>query len=94
MNEVSKIGGYVATDGNEVASLELDVAGLMSTSSPQEVVERDKKVLTMATGMGCRLPAPFMTLSFQCLLVVPELKISDKGLFDSSEMRFVDLVID
>jgi adenine deaminase len=94
MNEVSKIGGYVATDGNEVVSLELDVAGLMSTSPPQEVVERDKKVLAMTTGMGCRLPAPFMTLSFQCLLVVPELKISDKGLFDSSEMRFVDLVVD
>jgi len=93
MNEVSRKGGYVATDGIREASLELDVAGLMSTSHIQDVVDNDGRVIDLVRELGCELPSPFMTLSFQCLLVLPELKMSDRGLFDSVEMRFVDPVI-
>jgi adenine deaminase len=44
------------------------------------------------TQLGCLLRAPFMTLSFMALLVIPALKLSDKGLFDSQEFRFTDVV--
>jgi adenine deaminase len=94
VNEVSRKGGYVATDGVRSASLELDVAGLMSTSHINEVVRQDSDVLELVRDMGCTIPSPFMTLSFQCLLVLPELKMSDRGLFDSREMVFVDPVIE
>ena len=46
----------------------------------------------MAKEMGSRLQAPFMTLSFMALLVIPEIKISDKGLFDATNFRFIDLL--
>jgi adenine deaminase len=93
VNGVSRIGGYMATDGVRDASLELDVAGLMSTSYSQDVVDQDATVFDLVRDMGCSLPSPFMTLSFQCLLVLPELKISDRGLFDSRHMEFVDPII-
>lgn len=93
VNQVSRVGGYVATDGFREAFLELDVAGLMSSSFSKNVVEKDKEVLELVRDMGCQLPSPFMTLSFQCLLVIPELKISDRGLFDSKNMSFVDPII-
>jgi len=93
INAVSEHGGFVATDGNTLVSITLDIAGLMSTSPPHEVAERNMKVVRMVRNLGCQLPEPFMTLSFQCLLVVPELKMSDKGLFDSKNMRFIDPVV-
>jgi len=43
---------------------------------------------------GCRMSAPFMTLSFMALLVIPELKLSDQGLFDAGKFRFVPLFMD
>ncbi len=94
VNLVSEDGGYVVVDGDNVSRLALDVAGLMSTKSCDQVVEADAKVLQALRGMGCGLPSPFMTLSFQCLLVVPELKMSDKGMFDSRAMDFVDPVLE
>jgi adenine deaminase len=73
--------------------LPLPVAGLMSTGSCQEVGEKygllDQKVKTM----GTNLRAPYMTLSFMALLVIPSLKISDKGLFDVDKFDFVPLFV-
>ncbi len=94
VNEVSRNGGYVATDGVRSASLELDVAGLMSSSHIQDVLDQDKEVFHLVRELGCVLPSPFMTLSFQCLLVLPELKMSDRGLFNSKEMHFVNPIIE
>jgi adenine deaminase len=92
VNQVSLTGGYYVTDGTKEVRLELDVAGLMSTRPCAEVIAREMELLDLVREMGCDLPAPFTTLSFQSLLVVPELKLSDKGLFDSRRMAFVDLL--
>ena len=81
----------VAADGTEMV-LPLPVAGIMTTADGYEVAklysEIDKFVKTK---LGSTLRAPFMTLSFMALLVIPQLKLSDKGLFDGKTFRFVDL---
>ena len=93
VNHASEQGGYYITDGDRNESMPLPVAGLMSTSPCHVVAEQETRAVKMAQAMGCSLAAPFMTLSFQALLVVPELKLSDKGLFDSKRMAFVDLIV-
>lgn len=93
INHVSEQGGFYVTDGERNESMHLPIAGLMSTSPCHLVAEEEARAVKMAHSMGCGLAAPFMTLCFQALLVVPQLKISDKGLFDSQIMAFVDVVI-
>lgn len=93
MDRVSRQGGYFVTDGKEEASLVLDVAGLMSTRPCEEVVKDETKTIELARKFGCDMPAPFTTLSFLSLLVVPSLRMSDKGLFDSRALKFVDPVV-
>jgi adenine deaminase len=87
-------GGYYVTDQDRHESLVLDVAGLMSTAPCHAVTEDEVRVFEMMARMGCELSAPMMTLSFQSLLVVPELKLCDKGLFDTKRQEFVPVVID
>ncbi len=65
----------------------------MSTSPARVVAQKENELVEMLTGMGCPLPAPFMTLSFQSLLVVPELKMSDGGLFDTRRMEVVSAML-
>lgn len=85
-------GGQVVVEGEKVlAELPLDVAGLMSTLPLGEVAERVKGLRGAAGELGCRLKEPFMTLSFMALPVIPELKITDRGLFDVSSFRHVSL---
>jgi adenine deaminase len=83
-------GGICVWDGNELFHLPLPIGGLMSNLSAKEVAEKysvlDKKVKEL----GSKLSAPFMTLSFMALLVIPSLKISDKGLFDGEKFCFVN----
>ena len=90
INEVVKHqGGVTARLGADVATLPLPVAGLMSNRDGYEVSEDYQKVDKMAKQMlGSTLDAPFMTLSFMALLVIPELKLSDKGLFDARKFDF------
>lgn len=90
INEVVKHrGGVTACLGADVATLPLPVAGLMSNRDGYEVSEDYQKVDQMAKQMlGSTLDAPFMTLSFMALLVIPELKLSDKGLFDARKFDF------
>jgi adenine deaminase len=76
-------GGYYVTDTVNSARLELPVAGLMTALPWDEVARKGSEVNALLRDMGCPLPAPFMTLSFQSLLTVPELKVSDRGLFDT-----------
>ncbi len=83
-------GGVAATDGERVVHLPLEVAGIMSSGDAFEVAEAYEKVDRFAKEMlGSPLSAPFMTLSFMALLVIPELKLSDRGLFDGRAFHFV-----
>lgn len=84
-------GGIAVASGDEVQSLPLPVAGLMSTEDGFAVAEQYEKLDQKAKAMGSGLSAPFMTLSFMALLVIPELKISDEGLFDSTSFDFTEV---
>ena len=90
---IAQMGGLYAFSEGEGMGLELPVAGLMSARPCEEVAEKEGEINRFVRGMGCRLPAPFTTLSFQSLLVVPQLKLGDRGLFDSVHQRFVSPVI-
>lgn len=83
-------GGIVVVDGDESLLLPLPVAGIMSILDGYQVARHyeilDRKVKQLGSGLG----APFMTLSFMALLVIPELKLSDKGLFDGSSFSFTE----
>ncbi|KAF5071146.1 Adenine deaminase [anaerobic digester metagenome] len=93
IDAVSRTGGFAVCDGNELSTLPLEVAGLMSTSPARVVAQKENQLVDKLTDLGCRLPAPFMTLSFQSLLVVPELKISDRGLFDTRRAEVVPAML-
>jgi len=85
-------GGLAAVEGGQVrARLPLPIAGLMS-DAPIEVVRREMdELLAAARKMGCRLHDPFMTMSFLALPVIPELKLTDRGLVDVTQFKFVPL---
>jgi adenine deaminase len=71
--------------GNEEIILPLPVAGLMSADDGYIVAEKYAAIDKAAKELGSTLSAPFMTLSFMALLVIPHLKLSDLGLFDGDE---------
>ncbi len=88
-------GGGVVTVGNgETVILPLPVAGLMSNGDGYQVAEDYEKADALAHKLGTMLHAPFMTLAFMSLLVIPELKLSDKGLFDGSKFAFTSVFED
>ncbi|HEY7119754.1 MAG TPA: adenine deaminase [Tepidisphaeraceae bacterium] len=82
-------GGLAVVDGNGVGSLPLPIAGLMSDADGYEVARDYASLDRRAKDLGSRLGAPFMTLSFMALLVIPELKLSDRGLFDATCWRLI-----
>jgi len=84
-------GGIVACDKDDMEMLPLDVAGLMSREEAEQVAKKYDKVSQKAKDFGSKLNAPFMTMAFMALLVIPELKIGDKGLFDVSKFEFISL---
>lgn len=84
-------GGLSAVHAQKTAVLPLEVAGLMSTRSCQAVAADYLKLDQMVKAAGCNLRAPFMTLSFMALLVIPDLKLSDLGLFDGKKFEFTPL---
>ncbi|MEM8913013.1 MAG: adenine deaminase [Planctomycetota bacterium] len=84
-------GGLTCCDGQRLECLPLPVAGLMSLDSCQVVGQRYQQLDAMAKKLGCVLQAPYMTLSFLGLLVIPSLKLSDHGLFDGEAFQPVDL---
>ncbi len=86
-------GGMVAVNDLEEYVLPLPVAGLMSDMKGEKVAELYKTINKVAKGWGSTLHAPFMTLSFMALLVIPELKIGDKGLFDGKKFEFTHLFV-
>lgn len=85
-------GGFVACAGGKCSILNLRVAGLMCTK-PVFDVKRGLDVLhAKVKELGCKAESPFMTLSFLSLLVIPSLKLGDKGLFDVDAFQFVDVL--
>ena len=85
-------GGIVIADGGRVVEeLPLPVAGLMSDQPLAEVHERLRSMERRLSGMGVSMSAPFMTLSFLALSVIPELKITDRGLVDVTRFQLVPL---
>jgi len=83
-------GGVSCVDGETEQVLPLPVAGLMSTEDGYEVAERYAAIDAAAKALGSPLNAPFMTLSFMALLVIPHLKLSDLGLFDGDSFSFIN----
>lgn len=84
-------GGICAVGRGETYVLPLPVAGLMSDQEFNWVAERYVEINKAAKRLGSTLKAPFMTLSFMALSVIPKLKLSDKGLFDSEKFQFIDV---
>lgn len=84
-------GGLSVVDGAKESVLPLPVAGLMTNKGAFRVAEEYKKIEKEAKSLGSNLLDPFMTLSFMALLVIPDLKLSDKGLFDGKNFKFIDL---
>ncbi|HEY5535331.1 MAG TPA: adenine deaminase [Ignavibacteria bacterium] len=84
-------GGVVVNSGGKIEILPLPVAGIMSNEDGYSVAEKYSALNKIPSKLGCRLHAPFMTLSFMALLVIPALKLSDKGLFDGNKFQFTEL---
>jgi adenine deaminase len=88
-------GGIVVADGGRVVEeLPLPVAGLMSDQPLADVYERLRSMERRLAGMGVSMAAPFMTVSFLALSVIPELKITDRGLVDVTRFELVPLGIE
>ncbi|RXQ95064.1 adenine deaminase [Ancylomarina salipaludis] len=84
-------GGMVASDSELSRFVKLDVAGLMSNKRGEDLLSDYKKLSDFTRGFGSSFHSPFMTLAFMSLLVIPKLKLSDKGLFDVEQFKLIDL---
>jgi adenine deaminase len=83
-------GGFaVAAEGKVQTRMPLPIAGLLSTATAQTACQQLREVNAAAGALGCSLEAPFGTLSFLALPVIPELRITDQGLFDVVRQKFV-----
>jgi len=91
---VENRGGIAVTDGHNLAILPLPVAGLMANLDGYKAADKYEQINKKAIALGGSLKAPFMTLSFMALLVIPELKLSDKGLFDGTKFALTELFED
>jgi adenine deaminase len=91
-------GGICATrfyGGQDlVKTLALPVAGIMSDKNGETIGQQYQELDAMAKSMGCTLHAPYMSLSFMALLVIPSLKLSDKGLFNGEKFQFTGLEVE
>ena len=87
-------GGIAVVSEDFKDSLPLPIAGLMTNDDAFAVAEKLKVLHKMASALGCKIDSPFMTMAFMALLVIPSIKISDKGLFDGDNFEFMDVIID
>lgn len=86
-------GGLAAVDSGVRIKLQLEIAGLMTNQSGKSVADRYRRIDEFAKDLGSGLTAPFMSLSFMSLLVIPELKLGDRGLFDVNDFSFTSLFV-
>lgn len=84
-------GLTVVSDGSVKASMPLPIAGLVSDKPLRQVVGLMDKLLNRAKELGCRLPDPFMTMSFLALPVIPEIRLTDKGIVDVKSFKIVSI---
>jgi len=93
---IAEMGGglAIAHGGKMRGALPLPVAGLMSDEGIEHVVKRLKHMRKMCRDMECRLEDPFMALSFLSLPVIPELRVTDRGLVDVGQFRIVPLFVE
>jgi len=94
VNIVSMMQGGLAAvyDKRVIGALKLPVGGIMSTEAPDVVAKHLKNLTVASKAMGCKISSPFTTLSFLSLLVIPELRLSDLGLFDVESFGFTGLL--
>jgi len=90
---IASTGGLAVALGHHTEVLPLPLAGLMSDQPGEVVAKQYIHLDRRAKELGSHLRAPFMTLSFMALLVIPQLKLSDKGLFDGQHFQFVSLSV-
>ncbi len=87
----SQGGKVVVRNGEVISKLPLPIAGLMSDKEFDYVLNKCDELNKAAHSIGCTLEDPFMTMGFLSLPVIPELKITDKGIFDTNKFDFVDI---
>jgi adenine deaminase len=94
INEIVRLkGGLAVSTGESIKSIELNIGGIMTTRSCDEIAHDYEVLNELAGSMGCTMKSPFMTLSFMALLVIPDLKIGDRGLFDVRKFEPVPLFV-
>lgn len=94
INEIVRLkGGLAVSSGDSVESINLDIGGIMTTRSCEAIANDYESLNKLVKSMGCTMKAPFMTLSFMALLVIPDLKIGDRGLFDVKKFEMVSLFV-
>ena len=86
-------GKVVVKNGEIVSRLELPIAGLMSEESAQTVIEKTESLQDALKLVECNLKEPFMTMAFLSLSVIPEIKLTDKGLMDVMNCEFTELFV-
>jgi adenine deaminase len=93
VNELKEIGGgmVAVADGEVLARVPLEIAGLLSREDLETVAGQVRELNLAAAKLGCAIPDPFMALSFLALPVIPELKLTDRGLVDVNEFTLVPL---
>ncbi|ADZ10564.1 Adenine deaminase [Methanobacterium lacus] len=91
---ITNNGGLSVVSNGGITDLKLPIAGLMSDRTAEDVAKDLTILKQLVNDMGSTLSSPFMTLSFLALLVIPNLKISDMGLFDVEKFEFVNIVLD
>jgi adenine deaminase len=94
INEIVRLkGGLAVSTGGSVRSLELNIGGIMTSRSCEEIAKDYENLNILIGSMGGTMKSPFMTLSFMALLVIPDLKIGDRGLFDVKKFKPVSLFV-
>jgi len=83
--------GLALAWGNMSGALPLAIAGLMSDADSFHVAAGYSRLQRLAKELGSPMTAPFITLSFMALLVIPQLKMSDHGLFDAQTFKLIDV---
>ena len=86
-------GGFAVVSEDFSDSLPLPIAGLMSNKDAFAVAKKLNILHKMASVLGCKLDSPFLTMAFMSLLVIPSIKLSDRGLFDGDNFEFMDVIV-
>jgi adenine deaminase len=87
-------GGICACLNNDIVDLKLEVGGLMSTRDGKTIAAEYEKVHKRAIELGSELKSPFMTMAFMTLLVIPAIKIGDKGIMDVNKFKYIIMTIE